>query len=464
MGKSLGFFGAMEKNRRRAALALLVFVGGLILSVGSQGQDQPNSWASVVRGGRLYDNWFEEIHERPPETVHPAYPAEGPRADDPATSWRCKECHGWDYKGKDGIYGTGDHATGIIGIDGMIGAPPETVVTVLKDANHGYGELMGPDDLADLAAFVSRGQLDMDRHIDRETGRAMGDSGIRAAEFQTICANCHGRDGLKVRDMPPLGEAARQSPWEALHNILNGHPNEKMPSLRILGIPTLVDILAYAQALPSEEILASVVRGGRLYDNWINATGRPSPETRHPAYPADRTFAKDPGTNWRCKECHGWDYRGKDGAYGRGEHFTGIKGIWAQDGINPDRVKAILADENHRYQGRLDVHDLRDLANFLTQGQVDMTAYIDPQTGRAKGDPDRSAELYGTVCTNCHGPDGRKVITTPPLGRTATTNPWETLHKILNGHPSEKMPALRVLDQATIADVIAYLQTFPTKR
>ena len=40
-----------------------------------------------------------------------------------ADTWRCKECHGWDYAGKDGAYGSGDHRTGIVGVLGTAMTP-----------------------------------------------------------------------------------------------------------------------------------------------------------------------------------------------------------------------------------------------------------------------------------------------------------------------------------------------------
>ena len=62
----------------------------------------------------------------------------------------------------------------------------------------------------------------------------------------------------------PLGKIANDNPWEAFHNMLNGHPNAEMPSLRLLGMDVLVNILTYIQTFPSEYLQASIVRGGRL--------------------------------------------------------------------------------------------------------------------------------------------------------------------------------------------------------
>ena len=454
-----------------AALALSFALGAAaVTAVAEATADEVLS--SIVRGGRLYDNWHSETRSPVPEEPHPSYPAEGAYASNPETNWRCKECHGWDYLGRNGAFSQGDHYTGIKGISGMAGADPDRIIAILMDETHGYGGLMASRDLRDLAHFVSQGQVYMDRFIDRASKLAKGDKTRHEAYYTTICANCHGRDGLKIRTMPPLGYIAKENPWEALHKMLNGHPAENMPALRALDMPVLVDVLAYIQALPADETLLSIVRGGRLYDNWLKEIeGRTavfSPwaypvDKRHPAYPADRRYAKEPETNWRCKECHGWDYRGRDGAYSAGEHYTGIKGIRAMAGADPERIVATITDEIHRYGGLLDDHDLRDLANFVSKGQVDMDLYIDRTLKVARGDPPRHRAYYTTICAACHGMDGFKIITMPPLGEVARSNPWETLHRILNGHPAENMPALRALDMSILADILAYVQTLPAE-
>ncbi|MDP6788890.1 MAG: hypothetical protein QGI13_17420, partial [Rhodospirillales bacterium] len=121
----------------------------------------------------------------------------------------------------------------------------------------------------------------MNRSIDRATGKAKGDATKNMGFYKIVCANCHGRDGFKVRTMAPLGKIARDNPWESLHKILNGHPNERMPALRVVGAGVLADVLATIQALPEENRLISIVRGGRLYDNWYTETMSPPPATRH---------------------------------------------------------------------------------------------------------------------------------------------------------------------------------------
>ena len=421
--------------------------------------------SSIIRGGHLYDNWYAELGVRPPKESHPSYPADMTYVKSPAENWRCRECHGWDYKGKDGAYATGVHYTGIKGISGMAGADPEKIIAILKDDTHRYGDKLEEQDFRDLAAFVSEGQVDMDAYIDRETGQAKGDAAGHKNYFTTLCSNCHGREGLKQTGMPALGTVARDNPWGALHTILNGHPGKEMPAMRGFDRQVVAGLLAYIQTLPAEvEMLSSVIRGGRLYDNWYRTIKSPPPTTSHPAYPKDKAFAADPAANWRCSECHGWDYKGKDGVYKSGPHYTGIKGIRDMARADPDAIAAILKDDTHGFDKVLERHDIADLANFVSRGQVEMDDFIDPETGLAKGDKKRYGIYYQTICATCHGKDGVRYGTMPqPLGDIAVRNPWGALHKMLNGHPAGRMPALRVLDMSIVADILAYVQTLPAE-
>ena len=262
-----------------------------------------------------------------------------------------------------------------------------------------------------------------------------------------------------------MGKVGRDDPWQALHKIVNGHPGGKMPALRMLEMPILVDVLAYIQTLPeAEPLLASIVRGGRLYENWYQEKGAAGPDKPHPAYPSSGAFTKDPGATWRCKECHGWDYLGRDGAYGSGSHVTGIKGILYAADKDPNAIIAALKGDLHGFDKVLDDFDLRDLANFVAKGQVEMNRVIGRDTGLAKGDTARRQAFYTTICANCHGSDGRQLRGMLPLGKVARENPWQTLHTIFNGHAGGKMPGLRALETQILVDVLAYTQTLPSAR
>ena len=236
----------MKKFHASAKVTLLAALVGL-----SGTAFAAETESSIARGGRLYDKFFAENKMAKPDTDHAAYPHKGGKYGKDV-SWRCKECHGWDYKGKDGAYATGGHATGIKGVTGAAGKDPAAIVAVMKDAKHGYGDKqMSAKDMNDLALFVSKGQVDTTKYIDSAAKKAKGNVAKGEVYFNTICAGCHGTDGKKVKDADPLGAAAG-NPWEILHKVLNGHPGESMPALRALDIQISVDLSAYVQTLPAK--------------------------------------------------------------------------------------------------------------------------------------------------------------------------------------------------------------------
>lgn len=417
-----------------------------------------NESASIARGGRLYDNWAKELGGTRLHQIESAREKPGPRPE------RCAACHGWDYRGKDGTAGRNGPATLTKGITGAAGGGPARIAELLLDKTHAYGEYLEPADREDLALFVTKGLVAMDPLIDAKTLRANGQPSAGNVVFQTVCANCHGNDGQQIAEAPPLGDSARANPWLALHTLFNGHPNGNMPALRALDTGMLLNTLAFVQTLPTRDPLASIVRGGRLYDTWYKENGRTVPAGVHPAYPGKLPAVIDARTTWRCKECHGWDYRGKDGAYGADEHKTGIAGIRAMAGADPHVIASKFLDAKHAYAKLLSARDVNDLANFIARGQLDMDEFIDRKTLKARGDASRYAAHYHTICAACHGGDGLEVRTMPPLGRIATTDPWRALHGILNGHPGEPMPPLSALPREAASGILAYIQTLPVQK
>ncbi len=414
--------------------------------------------ARIARGGRLYDNWIREVGA----TI--LHRIEASRDKPLRRPGRCVDCHGWDYRGKDGPasrIGGPALVKGLLGIEGLTGA---RLSQILGDEKHGYGEYLNDADRADLAKFLTEGLVAMDTMIDHETLLAKGRAASGNVFFQTICANCHGNDGQQIAEAQPLGDIARRNPWQGLHTLLNGHPSGTMPALRVLDPAMLVDTLAYVQTLPPRDRLASIVRGGRLYDTWYKEIGRKVPDTVHPAYPGTPPETINTRTTWRCKECHGWDYRGRDGVYGRSEHKTGIVGINGMAGADPSLIAEKILDERHGYARLLSPRDVADLANFVALGQIDMQTYIDGKTLKARGDASRYAAYYDTICAACHGPEGREVRTMPAVGRIAASDPWRALHGILNGHPGEPMPPLIALPREAAAGILAYIQTLPREK
>ncbi len=212
------------------------------------------SWLRAA-GGRIYDNWWEALDREEPKSVNPAYPKTGKQ--DGSGTWRCKECHGWDYRGKDGIYAKGSHYTGIKGIQDAQGKPVEEIAAILRDKNHPYtNEMISDDEMARVATFVSRGQVDMSKFIDLTTRKMIAGNPERGREiFQTVCAACHGFDG-RLLDWGEGGEhnyvgtEAASLPDEVMNKILNSHPGVQMVNLRAFPVQDAVDVLAYAATLP----------------------------------------------------------------------------------------------------------------------------------------------------------------------------------------------------------------------
>jgi len=197
----------------------------------------------------------------------------------------------------------------------------------------------------------------------------------------------------------------------------------------------------------------AVARGGLLYDRWLKVTeGYEIPRDTHPKYPSDGKLSKK--STWLCWSCHGWDYKGKEGAT-EAAHGS----ILGAMGKPPAEIVAVLKDGNHGFSdGMLTPKDFNDMAHFVSTGMIDMDQYIDRQSGKSKGDAKKGRAYYDTICTRCHGMDGKKEAA---LGTRSKKNPWQVFHKIRNGQPMKEMPALFALDPQISADILAYAQQLP---
>ena len=234
----------------------------------------------------------------------------------------------------------------------------------------------------------------------------------------------------------------------------------KKSTLIIRTIAATALVAFVGASASAAEIESSIARGGKLYDKWFAVTGAAKPADTHKSWPASNTKKKGDVT-WRCKSCHGWDQLGKDGAYASGSYKTGIVGVSSYKGKDNAAVIAIMKDDTHGMAGKLDDQDFTDLANFVTKGQVDMSMYIANKALKG-GNAAKGEAYYNTICAGCHGKDGELPKEMKPLG-ALMGNPWEIMHKILNGQPNEPMPALRALDRQVVVDIMAHLTTLPKK-
>ena len=135
----------------------------------------------------------------------------------------------------------------------------------------------------------------------------------------------------------------------------------------------------------------------------------------------------------------------------------------------PPIAPAVVRDPTHGYtEIMIPNQALAALALFVSRGQVDVEPSIDRASKRARGDGQRGARFFQTICAGCHGLDGKQINFKTPespefIGTVANENPWETLHKIRNGQPGIPMPALGVLDLQVQVDILSHAQTLPVK-
>ena len=174
---------------------------------------------------------------------------------------------------------------------------------------------------------------------------------------------------------------------------------------------------AYPQSYSQEENdrldeLIRVSRGGQLYDDWWKATiDTRKPQVDHPLWKEQTTNKRNGYDTYRCKECHGWDYRGKDGAYGKGSHYTGFKGVYeAAQKMSIGKLENVNkkgANKNHDFTGYIGNEEIADLALFMKKGVIDTSKFVNNEGLPKGGNPRTGSYLFSRNCTHmCHGSTG----------------------------------------------------------
>ncbi|MBI3931123.1 MAG: cytochrome c [Chloroflexi bacterium] len=227
----------------------------------------PPTVASIAQGGRLYDNWIRETKATAPAGNQPLWALQTTNARTGNDTWRCKECHGWDYKGKGGAYSKGSHYTGFVGVyDAGISKSQEQLLEILKgstDVRHDFSKVLDESSLASLAAFLSQSLINENPYIDFATKKPIAVSAEDAAHgaqlYESVCLACHGTDGKLINfgsaeEPEYVGTIALDNPWEFVHKVRHGQPNTTMPAALVTGwsLDDTIHLLAHAQTLPEE--------------------------------------------------------------------------------------------------------------------------------------------------------------------------------------------------------------------
>ena len=432
-----------------------------------------------IRGGLLYDKWWVVIGADAPTGDQPLWQTQTTNTRTGPDTWRCKECHGWDYLGKDGRYGSGSHQTGFVGVMGVAGQDPNEILAILQggaNPDHDFSTVMDEQALIDLALFLGDELIDDSAIVNADKTPVGGDASAGDAIWSDNCAECHGPQGLAVNfsdETGPeyVGTIGADNPWEFLHKARFGQPGETMPAGMKLGLSDqdYANLLAYVQSLPTS---SPVAEGGRLYDEWWVALGADAPTGDQPLWQTQTTNTRTGPDTWRCKECHGWDYLGKDGRYGSGSHQTGFAGVFAAKDKSADELTAALTGQvnpDHDFSAVLDESQINMLVAFVQQGLTDTSAYINADK-TVNGDPAKGKTIYVGTCERCHGEQGKLInfgdeAGPEYVGTIAADNPWEFWHKASFGQPGEPMPAgvNNGWVPQDLADLLAYAQTLPQK-
>jgi thiosulfate dehydrogenase len=243
--------------------SIIILSGAFLFAAGAQAQVEMPSDEDIIQGALLYDKWYADLGVNSPEEENPLWDRQTTNTRSGPDTWRCVECHGWDYKGVDGAYATGSHYTGFPGVKAFADrATQEEIVEHLngaRDPAHDFSPYISNEKLIQLAAFLKFGLIDDDLYIDAVSLKVIGGDIAHGQElYESTCSQCHGEDGKRIVFRQEgvdeyLGTVANRDPWRFLHRTRFGTAGTSMPIGHSFGwIPEDGrDVLAYAQTLPT---------------------------------------------------------------------------------------------------------------------------------------------------------------------------------------------------------------------
>ena len=487
--------------------------------------------ASGITGGKLYDKfWATETGWNQADPNLAAYNAS-------ADFFRCKQCHGWDRLGGNGAYISRapkttrpnvsslnlvtiaasktpqelfdaiKRSTGRRGVAADLSTYDPATNATIGDQMPDLSAIFTDSQIWDLVKFLKVDAVDTSTLYDSQTtgtyptgsieysniGKG-GDAANGDAIFASKCASCHGDDGrafLVDGDEFTIGSFVRSKPNEAQQKIKFGQLGSAMGSLVADDgdlsdlYKALTDTTKYPDPAPPDPqgyLDASGITGGQLYDKfWATETGWSQSDPNLAAYNASSDF-------FRCKQCHGWDRIGSNGAYisrapkttrpnvsdanlvtiaaGKSpqELFDAIKSSDGRRGVEADlstydpATNATVGDQMPDYGATFTDGQIWNLVKYLKQDAIDTGTLYDSQTTGTyptgaiefsnigkDGSAANGDALFASKCASCHGADGSAILVDGgeyTIGSFIRSKPNEAQHKIKFGQLGSAMGSL----------------------
>lgn len=230
---------------------------------------------------------------------------------------------------------------------------------------------------------------------------------------------------------------------------------------------------------PQGYLDADGIMGGKLYDKfWATETGWNQSDPNLTSYNAKADF-------YRCKQCHGWDLKGSQGAYisraananrpnvsplnlltiaaGKTpqELFDALKSSTGRRSVTADlstydpNTNPTTGDKMPDYGSIFTDDHIWDMVKFLKEEAVDVSSLYESQTTGAyptgsitysnigkDGVAANGDATYTAKCMGCHGIDGKLILVDGgnfSIGSFIRSKPYEAQHKIKFGQLGSTM-------------------------
>ncbi len=517
--------------------------------------------ANALNGARLYDKFYQtgtasiagtDFTEPADATVRLS------DITDYSNFYRCKQCHGWDQLANTASYINRAPKTNRPDVSAVSLADAiniDDIQTVFDDIKHtggapvsaartadgtnpslggnempDFGKILSDSQIWDIVKFLKTRAIDTNLLYDitvtgtyptgSRTFTNIGKDGDAAAGDTFItknCAICHGADAKSLNlEGFGLGEYGRLKPYEIQHQARNGHLGSVMMGATDASVTDIKNMLKalqdeakYPNLTLSQAQLDQVaydaadgLNGARLYDKFY-ISGSSSVAGTNFTGPVDTSINVTDITNYgdfyRCKQCHGWDQLGRQGAYISRAPKTNrpdVADVIFNDIISVDPIRTVFdhikntggrlvdpsktADGTNPALGGNEMPDygkiltdsqIWDIVKFLKERAINTTVLYDINltgtyptgsrtfTNVGKDGDAAAGDTFLASCLSCHGADGNALnLEGFGLGQYGRLKPYELQHQAVSGHLGSSMMGVNNATPNDIKNMLKALQ------